>query len=438
MRSLLSWCELTFLSLLLGSTGCGSSQSADERETSRNVEVQRGQCHAAADCDSGQSCAPTDENAARRSLLIVAPCMTPQPVYVQCGTDAECSEGQICTTDKDPVPASPFVGGCPHVAPSASVCNTACTDATCPLGTRCEQDGHCRLVPCDDPDGMCPEGFTCDPQTAALGLTANEVTVPGGLTTEGVALALSSAIVDLHRSGCLLLHCDEAGSLSCSPGYLCDRALAGDKSVGCAVLNCHDWGQCSSESYICEPTSSNPRVAGMDVHGCSLKNCEEGFDCGAARVCDFNRPDADEWGCAFVQCDEGGAMPCSAGYSCQPGHQFADAYGCVSPAAVPSPSGVAPSNPVPSPISTNPNDGASGASNPSEAPAAPGPEPGGSPGAGSLASSGGASSDDDAIGPIPDVRPEGEPIGSVCVDDVDCQTGFCVNQTCEASLGQCQ
>jgi hypothetical protein len=43
--------------------------------------------------------------------------------------------------------------------------------------------------------------FACDPETAALGLTEEEISVPGGLTTNGSELALHASLVDLHRSG---------------------------------------------------------------------------------------------------------------------------------------------------------------------------------------------------------------------------------------------
>jgi hypothetical protein len=133
-----------------------------------------------------------------------------------------------------------------------------------------------------------------------------------------------------------------------------------------------------TDAFICEPTSTGPRAADVDAHGCVAKNCEEGKACSDRYKCDVTvatsgdgcvpsrcddpgegcdgddkkcAPDAepvthpsgmvfrpDVFGCVYKRCDVD-SYPCSGSHVCDPSSRLSDVYGCA-PYADPPDAGV--------------------------------------------------------------------------------------------------
>jgi hypothetical protein len=133
--------------------------------------------------------------------------------------------------------------------------------------------------------------------------------------------------------GCVRKLCDEDGGFVCRDLWSCDPPNAMQETSGCTPDPCAETGQCVSDYYICKPTSTGPRPADKDVHGCVARNCEEGYECiympeGTTNYahCDVGAAGADTYGCVITPCDE---LPgCRTGYLCDPGAQSADPRGC--------------------------------------------------------------------------------------------------------------
>jgi hypothetical protein len=204
------------------------------------------------------------------------------------------------------------------------VCQPHCdsaADQSCRAGSRCLPDGHCQIIPCDDPEGMpCYEHFRCDPAAAP-----NEpVSIDGSDVNSGYEDPKEIA------RGCVRKRCDEPDGHVCLPNWECTPVTATDAS-GCYPVPCMESGQCLDEDHICEPTSENPRPEGTDFFGCVFKNCDEGYSCSRIvegvdiGICDFDSPVADPHGCASRPCDD--ETPCSWGI-CDPSAPKANVLGC--------------------------------------------------------------------------------------------------------------
>lgn len=331
----------------------------------------------------------------------------------------------------------------------------------CKAGTTCDSStGLCAWIPCDAPDFPgCLTGMTCDPSYDPATELPGRYYLFGTDQDPNVqeplgAPALTEAQRDAAAAGCVFLRCDESGSYHCAEGFECDVDDAGPTSIGCLPLSCEEVGQCVSASFVCEPTSSNPRPAGRDFRGCVPRNCDEGHACGPDDLCDFSKP-GDDFGCAPVSCEESGrcpmhhvcdpapAMPgsgqapavdkngcrsarceldeyaCPNGKVCAPEQPNADMFGCT---------------PAPPPPSTG---GASGTGGTGARAGSSNGETGGSAsgGAGSTGSDAGTSGAPPVSGSS---GTSGAPARSNCRQDSDCAGQYCVNGACSSELGLCR
>lgn len=383
-------CQLLVVVGVLASA-CGANSSSDQR----NAVLDPGQCRTVTDCDGSQSCIATADPAPtatqRLAVAVVAPCPN-----IPCNTDDQCA-GMVCQSNQGTL-APPF--------PSCfgtSFCAPACTETNCAPGWACATDGHCTVIPCTASSfAGCPTGWYCDETATATGIDPTQGF--SGLAIDGSDSA--GADLTVIEAGCRQLRCDEPDGPQCTAGWVCDVAGAAPNSVGCRALPCGEYGACSDDSlYICVPTSSNPRYAGMDPHGCVLKNCEEGRACSTYQTCDFTRADADMSGCSFVKCDEPSGTCPTVGNVCDPSNPIADVYGCRFP---------------------NCREGQVCAANAHCEPTDP------------LADSYGCvtpAPTDPVITPNP--PPPLSALGGSCSVDANCQQGYCVQGTCHASPGQC-
>jgi len=288
-------------------SGCGK-EALDSREDAI--------CRSDADCRAEQRCKPISSPGERPQ--VVAPCMV---TFSLCTTSADCSNGQVCWPQgrtSTPLP--------PNCYPNGRLCGPPCsTSSLCLTDETCEANGECRLPACDEASAMaCPDHWRCNPVAAE---------------TETVQPVIGANEQDSQNygrdvlRGCARIRCDESGGFTCKAGWACDPEKASDPS-GCVALPCADIGHCSDDaSFICVPTSSGGRPMGNDVHGCVLRNCEEGFACQRiidgidVGYCDFEGPLVDAFGCASLRCDEPGST-CSAGLVCEPSSSLADSRGC--------------------------------------------------------------------------------------------------------------
>lgn len=231
---------------------------------------------------------------------------------VACMTDLDCAEGRTCVRSEGPPrdleasqggAAGVGTGGCPPCpttgcyfgevcksAPmpgcaSSPTCVSDCADPNavpCRVGTVCRAS-LCQAIRCDDPEYTgCPTGMTCD-------ATGDLQTIRGGYSLFGTdqypnndvdyGPMLTESQSAAVAARCVFLRCNEAGAFSCLEGFRCDIASAPPTSTGCVGIPCGELGRCSSDAYICEPTSSKPRISRVDAHGCVTKNCEEGAPC---------------------------------------------------------------------------------------------------------------------------------------------------------------
>jgi hypothetical protein len=137
---------------------------------------------------------------------------------------------------------------------------------------------------------------------------------------------------------CVFLRCDQPGAFGCADAFRCDVANALPLSSGCVGIPCGELGRCSTDAFICEPTSTGPRPVTVDAHGCVEKNCEEGRPCAELYRCDAARTTNVD-GCVPIRCDEPGGACVSELTKCAPdyvreqlpsGLVYApDAFGCV-------------------------------------------------------------------------------------------------------------
>src|ERR1051325_1475962 len=132
------------------------------------------------------------------------------------------------------------------------------------------------------------------------------------------------------QRGCIAKQCDEDGGFTCRSTWRCapDEAMP-DEASGCVPIPCSESGHCSSDDiFICEPPGDAKRPPGMDVNGCVVRNCEEGYTCQYTTdgtnhaYCDVSSPEADGYGCVIRSCEEDPGCPTS--YVCDPGAEFVD------------------------------------------------------------------------------------------------------------------
>lgn len=290
--------------------GCGKAELEPEGEIT---------CSSDTDCRADERCQPL--TSPRQKPSVVPPCMVN---FSYCTESADCSDGQVCWPHGRMVPSLPS-----NCFPSGRLCGPPCSITNwCSTDEVCEPNGECRLPACTEANApACPDHWRCDPAAAET-----EIAQPVNGANEQDSGNYASDV----RRGCARIRCDEAGGFTCKDGWVCDPENASDPS-GCVALPCAEAGRCSDEArFICAPTSSGRRPAGTDVHGCVLKNCEEGVVCrrmvGGVDVgyCDFDGPISDEFGCAWRRCDEPGSV-CLANMLCDPEAMGADARGCVLP-----------------------------------------------------------------------------------------------------------
>ncbi len=286
-------------------------------------------CRSDADCELGQHCQERTLSGVPPKTLMVPPTECGNPMR-PC-SDALCGENSICPTfddfasTEDPIVTQE--GSCTY---TTAPCAPPCPSTGCGEGKRCEDDGHCQLLPCTD--AACPSGYECNAELAQRAYTFDELEEyyeQWSINFAYVADVDTTSAINLYRRGCLPSTCGEDAGVSCIPDYECNP----DADAGgwtCVPLPCEETGLCASSAYICEPQSDNPRRSGTDAHGCVRRNCEEDLLCAVYEVCDFSRTNADpETGCALLACDERNGLPCGPEESCAPERSTVELRGCA-------------------------------------------------------------------------------------------------------------
>jgi hypothetical protein len=165
-------------------------------------------CRTNADCASGEmQCGPAG---AVSQCGGAGGCVEPWTEGTPCQSDDDCMDDGVCRTGEDPC--------CGEV----SACVPRCTPESCAAGERCEADGLCAPIRCDD-GFACAEGSRCEPN--------------GG---------------DAH--GCVVIPCDEAGALACPllhecVASVCQRSTC-EADDDCSCGNCLD-SQCWETPWYC-------------------------------------------------------------------------------------------------------------------------------------------------------------------------------------------
>jgi hypothetical protein len=309
------------LVLALLAIACGTQDLASDDESASDA-VAGAQCRDDADCSGGQSC-KTSGVSARRLSVVYNPCLG----QIACVSDEACGEGLVCQQPNPFDVPSGLPGDC-----GVARCTTACGELRpCAANEACGEDGHCRAVRCDEVDFAgspadmgCPAEMECDPS-----YDYTDVSQPiGRYDLSGTGTAASHDQLLASRAGCVFRSCDDPAGIACTTGYRCEPSTDAT-NTGCVGVPCGELGSCSSDYYICEPTSSAPRPVSIDAHGCVAKNCEErGGDCGERQICDASRPDARDDGCDYLRCDEPGGSCPLVNTKCDPDAERADLYGC--------------------------------------------------------------------------------------------------------------
>jgi len=153
-----------------------------------------------------------------------------------CVSDDECTAPQICRTYT-------IDQSCCGPVPGNTQCDVPCEPDGCEAGNRCEEDGHCRPIPCDD-------GWDC-----------------------GSALVCDGTRPTADEHGCALGDC-EVDDITCPNTYVCDGTSTWKDSRNCAPVRCDAGFECPI-NFDCDPTAP--------VHGCVQRACEDdqACDCGA-------------------------------------------------------------------------------------------------------------------------------------------------------------
>jgi hypothetical protein len=297
------------------------SDAAEQDASSSSVGAQ-GLCNVDAECNPGQRCAAV---VPERSLLM--PFMCPNQGLVTCSADTSCGTGSVCEPSKLEYQGA-AASLCPRIE---SVCTALCskdgsTGRTCAESDRCNPNGHCERIRCDESDFVgCPGPMLCDlayiwdaDPTVPLGKYTPYGT-SGGTVQEGLAA----------EAGCVFRQCDDPQAYQCLTGLRCDPQAAEPSKTGCVDIPCAEFGHCSSdEYYICTPTSAERHSATLDAHGCAYRNCEE-RPCSVGYTCDFDSPLGDEAGCRRTLCSEPTGEPCDENMKCTPEDPTASVTGCT-------------------------------------------------------------------------------------------------------------
>ncbi|HEY3493871.1 MAG TPA: hypothetical protein VGK73_04265, partial [Polyangiaceae bacterium] len=298
----LAWCW--------GAAGCNANPVAD-------IAIA---CRDDSECPSNEICKLRIGSMERPAFVRPTECPIDFPT---CADDSMCPSGTLCFSSDH----IPYVAKFISCELPPSVCLPPCPETSCWADEACEADGACRLTSCDEEGALaCSALWVCDPPGAAG--------EPLGPALGGVEVDSPIAAREIRR-GCVRLRCDEAGGFTCKDSWGCDPEDATDPS-GCVPLPCSETGHCSDDSRICAPSSAGPRPAGLDVHGCAFRNCEEGVSCenviAGVHVshCDVGAPTANAYGCVTLPCDLSGGA-CWGKYVCDPGAAAADERGCRSP-----------------------------------------------------------------------------------------------------------
>jgi hypothetical protein len=277
----------------------GCAKSSDLRESKP--------CISDTDCTATETCVRMNSPGERPAILPSCP-------YLPCVTSADCSEGSVCGVARD---------GWRSGACSVGVCIPPCTVAPCAADEICRASGLCELAACDEAGApACAEHWHCDPAAAPAEPTS---TIYSSTETDTPQRAVAR--------GCVRTRCEQAGGFVCDADWVCDPEHASE-GTGCVGIPCAELGHCTSDDFICAPTSTGKRPSVTDHSGCVQKNCEEGHACNYSynalnlAYCDAASPLGDEYGCRVHTCAELSDV-CSAGYRCDRGAAATGELGCV-------------------------------------------------------------------------------------------------------------
>lgn len=333
------WLLPTTVSLALG---CGhafepaTSEPFSVPDQNENADANDGtptSCRQNSDCPPAFSCVDATDNASatggpsfERSLLGAPLC---NPTSANVGPTS-CAINQYCLARW-----STCGSYCDCIAPCPN-------ESECPPEWRCNTDGPCLPIRCDDPEFPgCGPGMVCN---SSYTWNSGSGSPAGGRSAVGTTLnlerdTLGLSLVELRAlAGCVVLPCDAENGVACAEDYQCAVTTdQPDTATGCVPTPCQELGRCQSEDYLCTPTRSlNSALEGMrtkDIYGCTRKNCEDpgGPECNANEVCVPERavhgPNFDR-GCAPAMCAVGEAT-CGEGEICEPMNTMANVYGCV-------------------------------------------------------------------------------------------------------------
>jgi hypothetical protein len=407
--------------------GCGGREQGGTRARD---------CASSADCSDGKVCVfLKGQGPSFKTIPPPLPCNSAG--LPTCASNADCAAGAVCRK------LGLDYGN--YSCPSSCVTDCAAAGANpCPMGTLCGPSGACQQVRCDQPAHPgCPTGMTCDPSYVA---GANAQEPPGRYSLFGTDQYPQPAVLDAGpivserqeqaiAAGCVFLRCNESGSFDCAPGFGCDISHAAPSASGCLPIPCSEWGACSSDQFVCEPTSSQKRPRASDVHGCVSRNCEEGLACPPYSACDFSRP-GNEAGCAYLRCDEPGGG-CPSDFKCEPNPQ-------------PLPSGLQPGADQSGcslrrcdldglicrdGLICAPDDPAAALTGCAAPPASPS---GGAAGQQTAGGSSGAPSSDGATPSAAGSPGSDASVPADCLVDADCAHAYCVKGHCTAIAGVCR
>ncbi len=218
---------------------------------------------------------------------------------------------------------------------------------------------------------------------------------------------------------CVRKPCDLEGAADCSPNYTCDPTHPDANQLGCRVWMCDEAGApACQDQFTCDPT-----IANADFRGCRRLLCDEpgGAPCSEFWGCQPDAENANYLGCVVLSCDEPGGPECDEGYACRPDARYilqgAGKQGC-SQLTCDEPGG-----PTCGPEQTcDPNDKYAGSSGCKLT---------------SCAEGWNCNAKDCAVDKIGAGADPHGCMARACTVHDDCACGYCVNGTCEPTLGLC-
>ena len=172
--NLLAWASAAALgaALIAGAAACASHAG--------------GSCHSSSDCASGLFCSGPNDGP---SCGI--------PPHMGCALPTDCTGGEQCHVIEDPCSRTGL----------GSECGPPCTSASCNAGLRCNAQGACEPIPCD-------QGFAC-PTHEHCDATVAHATGPVYTRTQGCVRTTCKADAD------------------CPPATLCVNAVCQDGAGVC-------------------------------------------------------------------------------------------------------------------------------------------------------------------------------------------------------------